>query len=56
MVVLNDAQKDLTYDERQTFDQVFIGALSVHASAENWASCIETATRVIKLQRKAVTQ
>ena len=41
--MLADAQHGMTRDQRQNFEQLFIGALSVDADDERWQDCLETA-------------
>ena len=46
--MLVDAQKGMNAHQRQVFEQLFIGSLSVDANDDNWQSCLETVQRIVK--------
>ena len=43
-----DAVRGMSHEDSQTFAHVFIGALSWHASAEQWSRCLKSAKKVME--------
>lgn len=50
--LLWEAHKDLTPDDKRTFNDIFIGVVSMGVSEIDWKWCIETTMEALKKGRE----